>query len=79
MRCQGFQSAGDDSKVCYSPRLTGALHFVGQLDVLTVDIELPLTLAENAGQYGSRVDTDPHVDRRARRFTHAPAIDENKF
>lgn len=45
------------------PSLAAALHLIGQLDVFAVHVELPLSLAENPGEYCTRVNTDPHVDR----------------
>lgn len=53
------------------PWLAAALHFVGQLDVLTVNVELPLTLTQDAGQNGSRMDPDAHINRWTGRLTNA--------
>ena len=58
--------------VCSLPGLPGALHFVGQLHILAVDVKLPLFLAHDARQHGSRVDAHPHVHRGAGGLPHRP-------
>ena len=54
----------------YSPRHSTALHLIRQLDVLAVDVELPLSLTEDTGQHSTGVYTHPHVDRTVGRLLH---------
>lgn len=45
------------------PGLAAGFHFISQLNVLGVNVKLPLSLAQNAGQHGARMDTDAHINR----------------
>lgn len=61
-----------------SPCHSSALHFVGELHVLGVNIELPLPLTQNAGEYRPSVDSHPHVHWRVCRLLHVPEFNKSK-
>jgi len=56
-----------------SPSLPARFHFVSQLYVLGVNVKLPLPLAKNAGEYGSRVNAHTHINRWVGLLLHIPA------
>lgn len=45
------------------PGHSAALHLIRQLNVLAINVVLPLPLSENPGKYRARVNAHPHVDR----------------
>jgi hypothetical protein len=54
----------------YVPRHSTAFHFVRQFNILGVNVKLPLPLAQNTGQNGSRVYAHSHVYRRICRLLY---------
>lgn len=44
------------------PGHSAAFHLVRQLDVLAIDIELPLSLSEYPGEHRARMNAHPHVN-----------------
>jgi hypothetical protein len=55
------------------PGDAGALHVVGERDVIGPDVELPLPEAEDPAVDPPRVDPHPHVHVHARHLSHQPA------
>lgn len=46
-----------------SPSPAATFHLIGELDILAVDVKLPLALPQNSGQHRARVYADAHVHR----------------
>lgn len=41
-------------------------HFIGQLNILWIDVELPLSLPKNSGQYSTCMNSNSHIYWRIR-------------
>jgi hypothetical protein len=54
------------------PWKSTALHLIGQLHVLGVDVELPLPLAQHSRQHGAGVYAHPHVHGGVGRLLNIP-------
>lgn len=56
------------------PRQATGFHFIGKRYVITPNVKLPFSQAENAAQNVAGVDSDSHINVAASRFPYKSAI-----